>query len=226
MQDNPFAKYARPAARAPINTGVNPTAVNAERNTNRADAQFQYQQQRDAMTDAKEREKLEREQAMTAQAMSSSAESVARTVKILESIRADANDSLPGLMGERGWGETGFTGNVMRSIPWVSNAGKDLERKVATVKGLNAFTALKDLASQGVKLTPISNAEIELAASSVANIDPTLTQREFLAAVDQAIEFHKATLKKLTGSAPAKPTTNRTAPPSDIQAIMRKYGGR
>lgn len=214
----PWDKYK---SAAPINSGVNPATVTARQNANRGEDEFRYRRDRDAAEDSRTREKEEREQALASDAIASSAESVRRTIGILQGIRADASDN-------DGWGETGTTGNIMRSVPWFNNAGKDLERKIESVKGLNAFTALKDLASQGVKLTPISNVEIGLAASSVANIDPALSQEEFIAAVDQAIAFHKSTLKKLNpGSAqkPAKPAA-RNAPPSDIQAIMRKYGAQ
>lgn len=220
----PWDKYK---SAGPINSGVNPATVTARQNANRGDAQFQYQIQRDRDEDSRTREKEDRERAQITNAIASTSQSLQRTIKILQGIRADALDGVPGFMGEKGWGETGTSGNIMRSIPFVSNAAKDLERKIQTVKGINAFSALQNLAQQGVKLTPISNAEIELAASSVANIDPSLSQREFLAAIDQALEFHNSTLKQLgkaNSSATAKPTRN--APPSDIQAIMRKYGAQ
>jgi len=199
---------------APINTGVNPATVNA----NRGDEQFRYLKQRDAATDAEKRKKERREQAAASEALSSSATSIDRTIKILEDIRADASDA-------GGFFETGTTGTIARAVPLFNNAGKDLSRKLQAVQGLNAFSALKDLAVQGVKLTPISNAEIELAASSVANIDPDLSQEAFIAAVDQAISFHTNALNQIRRTSAPQPTTNRTAPPPDILAIMRKYGG-
>jgi hypothetical protein len=125
--------------------------------------------------------------------MRNSADSVKRTIEILKDLRKDATDNT----GSPGLGETGTSGNFMRGVPLFSNAGKDLAGKVSSVKGLNAFSALKDLASQGVKLTPISNAEIDLAASSVANIDPELSQEEFLGQVDQAIAFHQGAYDKI-----------------------------
>jgi hypothetical protein len=121
------------------------------------------------------------------------ADAIQRTLGILKGIRTDATDnaSSPGL------GETGTSGQVMRGIPLWSNAAKDMSGKIVGVKGLNAFSALKDLASQNVKLTPISNAEIDLAAASVANLDPELSQEEFLGQVDQAIAFHQGAYDKI-----------------------------
>lgn len=192
------------------------SAAISQQNANRGDAQFQYQISRDQAADAEKREKERREQAATAEALSSSATSVGRTIQILKDIKADAADA-------GGWFETGTSGALARAVPMVNNPGKDLARKLEAVKGLNAFSALKDLASQGVKLTPISNAEIQLAAASVANIDPDLSQDEFMAAVDQAIEFHTNALNQIRKAPGAKPSAART-PPADIQAIMRKYG--
>jgi hypothetical protein len=174
-------------------------AQTGERNERQDSRDARSDAQTAQLTEINIREKLQASEAKDADAqalkigMSNSAEAVARTITILKALKTDATDNTtsPGL------GETGSSGNFMRGIPMFSNAGKDLEAKVGTVKGVNAFSALKDLAAQGVKLTPISNAEIELAASSVANIDPTISQKEFLGQVDQAIAFHQGAYNKI-----------------------------
>jgi hypothetical protein len=142
------------------------------------------------------------------------ADAIQRALGLLKGIRADATDnaSSPGL------GETGTSGNFMRGVPLWSNAAKDMSGKVVGVKGLNAFSALKDLASQDVKLTPISNAEIDLAAASVANLDPKLSQEEFLNQVDQALAFHQGAYNKIMMS------LNEGKSGADVLTEMLKSG--
>lgn len=204
------APQSAPQQRAPINTGTDPRIDIARSAENRQQQEFAIRQE-DA---AEKRRGRDEERRAVERAVESSKSSIARTVKILKDIKADATDF------GGGFGETGTSGNLMRAVPIFANAAKDLERKVQSVKGLNAFTALKDLASQGVKLTPISNVEIDLAASSVANIDPSMTQEEFLAALDQAIAFHENALNQL-GTGSNTPGSRRSNPDDD--ALIRKY---
>lgn len=181
-----------PAPRGPISSGVKapapPTPIDLAKE--QRDAQeFQWKQQEAARKAAEEASKAE---GVTI-TKTNAADSVRVLLKQLKELEDDAKDN-------SGWGETGSTGALMRSAPIFNNAGKDLAGKLEPIKGSNAFTALAGLAEQGIKLTPISNAEIALAASSIANLNPDLSQEEFLAQIQTAREKYKATLKALDPS--------------------------
>ena len=189
--ENPYAKYAQPQA-GPISSGIKappaPTPIDLAKE--QRDAQeFQWKQQEAARKAAEEAAKSE---GVTI-AKTNAADSVRVLLKQLKELEDDAKDN-------SGWGETGSTGALMRSAPIFNNAGKDLAGKLEPIKGSNAFTALAGLAEQGIKLTPISNAEIALAASSIANLNPDLSQEEFLAQIQTARDKYKATLKALDPS--------------------------
>lgn len=140
--------------------------------------------------DAEEKSKLDGATAATVEALRS-------TIDKIDKLTLDAKDN-------NGWFETGTSGKFARSLP-ISTAGSDLKSSLVGVKGKNAFAALQELAAQGVKLTPISNVEIDLAASSVANLDPDQTQQTFLDSLAEARKFHQQALDKLQ-------------PPEDVDA--------
>lgn len=174
----------------------------ANRGEARSDAEFNFKMQERA---DKEAEKAEKE-ATVNNTKTYAADNLRVLMQQLDDLETDAKDA-------GGWGETGSTGAIMRSVPIFSNAGKDLAAKLETIKASNAFTALTGLGQQGIKLTPISNQEIALAAASIANLDPNTSQEAFLAAIGQARQKYAATLKALEedGAAPAGKTDANTA---------------
>jgi hypothetical protein len=157
----------------------------------RSQRSLDIQEQRFAIDAEKERlaiEKERKEQNEAGQAKLNTAASVRKTIAELKQIRQDT---------EGDFFETGTSGNIARAIPLVSNDAKGLEARLEGIKGLNAFAALQELASQGVKLTPISNAEIDLAARSIANLDPSQNEEVFLGQLDKATSFYQDLLNKL-----------------------------
>lgn len=158
---------------------------------------------------AKERE----EQALMGQANDTTIAAIRKTIAELDQIKTDTKGD---------YFETGTTGNIARAIPLVGNDAKGLEARLKGIKGQNAFAALQSLAAQGVKLTPISNAEIDLAASSVANLDPTQSEEIFLGQLQKAREFYKTSLDRLEANrAPQTPLNQPeaqqpTAPASGV----------
>lgn len=147
--------------------------------------------------DSKEREKLSGANAATIATLKN-------TIAEFDQIKLDTEgDSF----------ETGTGGNIARSLPFVANDAKGLEARLVGLKAQNAFAALQSLAAQGVKLTPISNAEIDLAAASVANLDPTQNQEIFLGQLAKARGYYQDSLERLEG----KQAVTDTPPPPPQQ---------
>lgn len=102
----------------------------------------------------------------------------------------DANDNA-------GWGETGTSGAFSRAVLPSGTAGYDLSADIETFKAKNAFAGLSALADQGIKLTPVSNEEIKLAAASIANLDPNAGHDTFMRAVDQTKQYYYDAIARL-----------------------------
>lgn len=209
---NPWEKYQSPnnATTAPAPAGIirgapkqpdrfevedqqikRQAAQRADIASQRADRSLQLQEQsaqRTAQKDNLEIEKTRQEQEALGQAKINTIGSLRKTIAELKQIRGDT---------EGDWFETGTTGNIARAIPLVGNDAKGLSSRLVGIKAQNAFSALQDLAAKGVKLTPISNAEIELAAASIANLDPTQNEKTFLGQLDKASSFYSDLLAKL-----------------------------
>lgn len=209
---NPWEKYQSPnnATTAPAPAGIirgapkqpdrfevedqqikRQAANRADIASQRADRSLQLQEQsaqRTAQKDNLEIEKARQEQASINDAKIHTIGSLRKTIAELEQIRGDTRGD---------WFETGTTGNIARAIPLVGNDAKALSGRLVGIKGQNAFAALEDLEAKGIKLTPISNAEIELAAASIANLDPSLNEDAFLGQLDKASSFYRDLLAKL-----------------------------
>jgi len=169
----------------------------ANRGEARSDAEFNFKMEERA---DKEAEKAAAEEKTTNQKVYA-ADSLRTLIAQLDALETDAKDN-------GGWFETGTTGTIMRSVPIFSNAAKDLEGKLTPIKASNAFSALKSLGEEGIKLTPISNAEIQLAADSVANLNPNMSQEAFLEAIKTAREKYAKTLAALDPQSEEKPDAN------------------
>jgi hypothetical protein len=64
------------------------------------------------------------------------------------------------------WYNTGLMGRLR-------GEGSELNTQLEMLKANNAFLGLAELAAQGVRLTPISNADLQVAGNMVANLSPT-----------------------------------------------------
>lgn len=183
MQDNPFAKYASPApAGGPVyGPGPKqPTALqnNADiRDQTRLDILIQQEEARQRKEAEEQQEKADTE-ARSKAAMLARFKEDARNIARLGK---DASDN-------GGLGETGMSGATLRGVP--GTASYSLGAQLETFKAKNAFAGLSALADQGVKLTPVSNEEIKLAAASIANLDPNADHATFMQAVDQTKQYY------------------------------------
>lgn len=209
---NPFDQFdsaPAPASRGPL---LNPKIP---------DAPNPYQVQKDAAAEARaledqrlQREAAAREQArftseqaerdqkasVTGGAKAKAAETLRNNLATIDRIIQDADDN-------GGWGETGASGAFMRALPVSGTAGYSLESELATLKANNAFTGLIALADQGIKLTPISNEEVKLAAASIANLDPNADHETFLRTLRGLQDKYKQTLAGLEGPSVSDPQT-------------------
>lgn len=80
-----------------------------------------------------------------------------------------------------GLGETGFTGGILRDVQ--GTAAYDLAGKLKKIDADSAFSALQKMREEsptGGALGQITERELDLLKSTVANLDPNLSQEEFV----------------------------------------------
>lgn len=129
----------------------------------------------------------------------------------IEAIKKDVGDSwvTPGL------GETGMSGAALRAIP--GTAAYDLGKALQTIDANSAFTALQEMRESsptGGALGQITERELELLKSTVANLDPNQSQDAFLGNLETARKFYADMLARLSGAPkPAEPKSSASAPP-------------
>lgn len=136
--------------------------------------------------------------------------------KNINRLGKDANDN-------GGWGETGMIGSTMRSL--AGTAGYSLGADLDTFKAKNAFAGLAGLAAQGVKLTPVSNEEIKLAASSIANLDPNADHETFMRAVDQTKQYYYDAIARIDPLEAYQTALDNKESAEAITAIAQRSGG-
>lgn len=186
---NPYAKYAQPQ-QGPISSGSKPEDPYKGPADARDERRLTILEGQEAARIAKETEearvKAEEETrakgAMLAQ-LKNDAKSIARLGK-------DASDN-------GGFGETGTSGALSRAVLPAGTAGYSLGADIETFKAKNAFAGLSALADQGIKLTPVSNEEIKLAAASIANLDPNADHETFMRAVQQTKDYYYDAIARL-----------------------------
>lgn len=104
-------------------------------------------------------------------------DAVGKLVGIIDAIDeayADSGDN-------KGWGETGFTGGMLRNTE--GTAAYDLAGKLKKIDADSAFSALQKMREEsptGGALGQITERELGLLKSTVANLDPNLSQEEFV----------------------------------------------
>ncbi|MCR4297256.1 MAG: hypothetical protein NUV75_00675 [Gallionella sp.] len=83
--------------------------------------------------------------------------------------------------------ETGFSGSILRDVP--GTAAKDLAANIQTIDANSAFTALqamRDASPTGGALGQITERELDLLKSTIANLDPNQSQGQFLTNLTEA----------------------------------------
>lgn len=115
-------------------------------------------------------------------------DAILRVISQIDNIASDAQDN-------GGWGETGFTGARLRG--WEGTAAYDLAQKLKTIDANLAFNELqkmRDESPTGGALGQVTEKELDLLRSTIANLDPNQSQGEFLAALGRARDSYAAML--------------------------------
>lgn len=263
MQD-PFADIPMVGQRGPINTGTPVSQQTSEvdrarigNDAARVDiAKRQLALDESNFNQRQEDDEKEREEALRlqAQADQTARGKLLRFIGRASQVALDADDN-------DGWFETGTTGAIMRSFPG-SNAAKDLVADTKSLRANLAFDALqamRDASKTGGALGQVSEIELQLLESAVANVNPEgQTHENFLKNLEYV---RQAYLDKLSLVDPkmakslgydaqeaekgwtdiigqygrqfgvgnfeqlkASRGQTQSGVPSDIQAIMKKYG--
>lgn len=122
---------------------------------------------------------------------SSAGSALLNVINQIDNIAADAADN-------GGWGETGFTGARLRG--WEGSAAYDIAQKLKTVDANLAFAELqkmRDNSPTGGALGQVTEKELDLLRSTVANLDPNQSQPEFLAALKRARDSYAGMLGRV-----------------------------
>lgn len=106
----------------------------------------------------------------------------------IDNIASDVQDNA-------GWGETGFTGARLRG--WEGSAAYDIAQKLKTIDANLAFNELQKMRNNsptGGALGQVTEKELDLLRSTVANLDPNQSQGEFLRALKRARDSYTGML--------------------------------
>ena len=100
---------------------------------------------------------------------------------------------------QEGWFATGFGSPTARMVSESTPAGA-VAALVDTIQANTAFAEIKALADAGVKLTPISNVDVQMLGASVANLDPAKgSPEDFQRRMDVIINTFGGEYKRLGG---------------------------
>lgn len=121
-----------------------------------------------------------------------------RTIDNIDKVAMDALDN-------GGWGETGMTGAIMSGVP--GSASYDLRGDIKTIDANSAFDALsamRNASPTGGALGSITEKELDLLKSSVANLDPNKSSGAFIGSLAEAKRAYLDMLGKLDPNAVAE----------------------
>lgn len=180
--ENPYAKYAQPQ-QGPINSGFKPEDPYKGPADARDERRLSILEGQEAARIAKEAKEAQDKTDEETRSKASMLVRLKEDAKSIARLGRDANDN-------GGFGETGTSGSLSRSILPAGTAGYSLASELEKFKGKNAFTGLSELAAQGVKLTPVSEYEVKLAAASIANLDPDADHETFMRAVNDTKKYY------------------------------------
>lgn len=118
-------------------------------------------------------------------------DAILRVISQIDNIASDAQDN-------GGLGETGFTGARLRG--WEGSAAYDLAQKLKTINANLAFNELqkmRDASPTGGALGQVTENELDLLRSTIANLDPNQSQAEFLGALGRARDSYTSMLGRV-----------------------------
>lgn len=186
-QSAPARIYGAPPTMTPAQTSSNEIA---QANYNLNLKQDARQEQQFQQTQAEKAQEAAAASDQENRARAASKDNLSNDLAKIDAIIADAQDN-------GGWFETGATGALAGAFP--GSPAYSLRSDITTLKAKNAFAGLASLAEQGIKLTPVSNDEIKLAAASIANLDPNTDQATFINNLKATREYYARALQNLVG---------------------------
>lgn len=206
MQENPYAKYIQQPQDGPIIGPAKPVDPYKDENqqlkrdaATRSDLEFNYRRNKDAQdraeAAAKEAKETEEKEAKTQRAKESATFNIRTVLKKIDQIEADARDN-------GGWFETGTSGALSRAVLPDGTAGADLAKNLQTIDANSAFTALQQMRENsptGGALGQVTERELDLLKSSIANLDPNQSQDQFLQNLSEARASYRAMLARIEG---------------------------
>lgn len=215
--ENPYAKYAQPQ-QGPINSGFKPEDPYKGPADARDERRLSILEGQEAARIAKEAEETRVKAEEETRSKAAMLAQLKNDAKNIARLGRDANDN-------GGFGETGTSGSLSRAVLPAGTAGYSLGADIETFKAKNAFAGLSALADQGIKLTPVSNEEIKLAAASIANLDPNADHATFMRAVDETKQYYYDAIARID-PLEAYDTAFRNRESLDaILAIAERNGG-
>lgn len=199
MQDNPFAKYAN----GPIMSPVNPADAAKEARDNErlaiAQEELRIKREEAAAKAAKEAsERAEKDKKFEGSRTSASV-GLSRVIDQIDRIETDAKDN-------NGWFETGATGEFSRNNLPAGTAAFDLAANVGTIDANSAFAALQEMRNNsptGGALGNVTEMELKLLKSQIANLDPNQSQEQFLQNLATARQAYLDMLRRVDPDAVA-----------------------
>lgn len=136
-----------------------------------------------------------------------------RVIDQIDNVYADSADNA-------GWGETGLTGSVMRPVP--GTAAYNLAAAIQTIEANAAFDALqamREASPTGGALGQVTERELDLLKSSVANLDPNQSQPDFIRQIGIAKGHYLDMLRRIDPQAAAE-IEGRGTPTIDENGVV------
>ena len=202
----------------PISSGFKPVDPIDQNRDIRDQTRLDILIKQEADRQAKEATELADKTQKEAQQKASMLSRLKQDTKSIVRLGKDANDNA-------GFMETGASGSFSRDWLPKGTAGYSLQSDLEKFKAKNAFTGLTTLADQGVKLTPVSNEEIKLAAASVANLDPNADHETFMRAVDETMQYYYDMIARIDPIEAYQTALENGENAAAITAIAERNGG-
>lgn len=204
MATNPWEMDWSQASSGPVYGAPDPTmAFRAEDNA-RDNTRIGIEQERLDITraaDERARTKDAREADEKALKLSRARESsIAKLTDVIGKIDEVSDQAI------NGWFDTGATGSIVRKYGPAGTDAYDLAANIQKIDATSAFSALQEMRDNsptGGALGGVSERELDLLRSSVANLDPNQSEYQFLGNLDQARQVYLDTLRRIDPEAAA-----------------------
>ena len=231
--NNPFDQFDSAPSAAPQAPGVirgkpkQPTQLqtNADQRsqiaTDLAVSKFEAEQGDRVRRNEREATEEAEKAAKQARASESAGYNVQKVLEQIKKVEVDAKDN-------GGWFETGTSGSFARTVFPEGTAGSDLASALQNIDANNAFTTLqqmRDNSPTGGALGQVTERELDLLKSSVANLNPNQGHEQFLSSLQVAKDYYIDMLERIDPEkAKAYMGERRNATVFAVDGILDKRG--